>query len=142
MKLAENQQVFKEGIIVFPEQAGQDPYIAASKCPQCGKVYFPKKDFCPACMLDDGMRDIALSPEGVLYTFSVVHLGVSGFKTPYVLGWVEFPQEKVRIAAQIEYDPAKALSELKPGQKVRLAVGKLREIEGGREIIGYRYKPV
>ena len=142
MKLSENQEIFKEGIIVFPDDASKEPYLAASKCPECGKVYFPKKDFCPTCMVEK-MEDAALNNEGVLYTYSVVHLGVRGFKTPYVLGWVEFPEQKVRLAAQIlTDDPLEANKNLKPGQKVKLDIGTLRTLDDGKEIIGYRYKPV
>ena len=140
MKLAENQQIFKEGIIAFPE--GKEAHLIASKCPKCGKVYFPKKDFCPPCMLEEGMEEIAVSNEGSLYTYSIVHLGVRGFKTPYVLGWVDLPKEKLRVAAQIVVDdPLAAQTTLKPGQKLKLSVGLLRTLEDGSEIIGYRYAP-
>jgi uncharacterized OB-fold protein len=141
MKLAENQKIFKEGIIVFPDDTSGEPYLAVSKCPKCGKVYFPKKDFCPVCMVEE-MGNAALSNEGVLYTFTVVHMGVRGFKTPYVLGWVEFPEEKIRLAAQIITDPSEALKKLKPGQKVKLDIGVLRSQEDGTGIVGYRYRPV
>ncbi len=141
MKLAENQQIFKEGIVVFPADESQKPYLAASKCPECGKVYFPKKDFCPVCVRD-GIEEIALSDEALLYTFTIVHLGVKGFKTPYVLGWVEYPKEGLRIAAQILADPQTAPQNLKPGQKLKLNIGPLRTMEDGTEIIGYRYEPV
>jgi uncharacterized OB-fold protein len=142
MKLAKNQRLFKENIIVFPEDEKKEPYLAATKCPKCGKVYFPQKNFCPLCVYDEGMEEIALSNEGKLYTSSTVYLGVKGFKTPYVLGWVEFPEEKIRIAAQIDIEPEQAAEKLKPGQEVRLNIGKLRTLDDGTEIIGYRYKPV
>ncbi|MDR0578290.1 MAG: OB-fold domain-containing protein [Candidatus Accumulibacter sp.] len=141
MKLAENQLIFKEGIIVFPDDPSGEPYLAVSKCPRCGKVYFPKKDFCPTCMVEE-MEDAALSNEGVLYTYTIVHLGVRGFKTPYVLGWIEFPEEKVRLAAQIVTDPIEAPRTLKPRQRVKLDIGVLRSLEDGTEIVGYRYRPV
>jgi uncharacterized OB-fold protein len=141
MKLRDNQKLFKEDIIVFPEDGKAEPYLAASRCPKCAKVFFPKKDFCPLCM-EEHMDEMALSSEGSLYTFTIVHIGVKGFKTPYVLGWVEFPKEKVRIAAQIVTDPLEAPQRLKSGQKVRLDVGALRTMDDGTEIVGYRYRPV
>lgn len=142
MKLAENQRIFKEGIIEFSEDGSREPHLSASRCPKCGKVYFPKKDFCPPCMLEDGMEEIAVSNEGILYTFSIVHMGVRGFKTPYVLGWVDLPREKLRIAAQIVTDaPLAAQETLRPGQKVKLNIGLLRTMEDGTEVIGYRYAP-
>lgn len=141
MKLNDNQVLFKENIIVFPDEPGKEPYLAASKCADCGKVYYPKKDFCPKCMLEN-MLDVAVSNEGVLYTYTTVHLGVKGFKTPYLLGWVDFPEQGIRFAAQIDYDIQQAAAMLKPGQKVKMTLGILRTLENGKEVIGYRYKPV
>jgi uncharacterized OB-fold protein len=71
-----------------------------------------------------------------------VYIGVKGFKTPYVLGWVEFPEEKIRLASQILVDPEKAAEKLRSGQKLVLNIGVLRTLEDGTEIVGYRYEPV
>jgi uncharacterized OB-fold protein len=141
MKLTENQTIFKEGILVFPEDETKEPYLAASKCPQCGKTYYPSKSFCPVCMVEE-MEDAAVDNEGVLYTFTTVYLGVKGFKTPYLLGWVDFPEQKLRFAAQIDYDVQEAQSKLKAGQKVKMTIGVLNTSEDGKEVIGYKYKPV
>lgn len=138
-KLAANQKVFKEGLIAFPEDGRSSPYLLASRCKQCGKIYFPRKQFCPECM-NETMEETALSSEGRLYTSTVVHIGMKGFATPYILGWVDIPGQ-TRLATQIEYDPAKA-SELQPGQKLELVIGKVRTLEDGTEIVGYKYKPV
>jgi uncharacterized OB-fold protein len=140
MKLTDNQVLFKENIIVFPEDETQEPYLAASRCPKCGKYYYPRKGFCPACMIED-MEDVAVDNEGELYALTTVFLGVKGFKTPYLLGWVDFPKQKIRFATQIDYDVNKA-DKLKTGQKLKMTVGVLRTLEDGKEVIGYRYKPV
>jgi hypothetical protein len=79
--------------------------------------------------------------EGELYALTTVFLGVKGFKTPYLLGWVDFPKQKLRFAAQIDYDVNKA-DKLKTGQKLKMAVDVLRTMEDGKEVIGYKYKPV
>jgi uncharacterized OB-fold protein len=141
MKLKENQAIFKDNIIIFPEDETKQPYLAASKCPACGKHYFPRKSFCPACMIEE-MEDAAVDNEGVLYTFTTVFMGAKGFKTPYLLGWVEFPEQKLRVAAQIDYDVQEAQTKLKAGQKVKMSVNVLRTLEDGKEIMGYKYKPV
>jgi benzoylsuccinyl-CoA thiolase BbsA subunit len=90
--------------------------------------------------MNENMADTALSGEGTLYTNTVVHIGVKGFATPYVLGWVDIP-EKIRLVAQIDCDPQKA-SELRSGQKLQLVIGKLRTMADGTEIVGYKYRPV
>ena len=33
-----------------------------------------------------------------------MHIGVKGFETPYILGWVDLP-ERIRLITQIDYDP-------------------------------------
>lgn len=140
MKLADNQVLFKDNIIVFPEDGTKEPYLAASRCPKCGKYYYPRKSFCPVCMIED-MEETAVDNEGELYALTTVFLGVKGFKTPYLLGWVDFPQQKIRFAAQIDYEVNKA-DKLKTGQKLKMTVDVLRTLEDGKEVIGYKYKPV
>ncbi len=141
MKLKENQLLFKDNIIVFPEDETKEPYLAASRCPKCGKYYYPRKSFCPTCMIEE-MEDAAVNNEGVIYAFTTVHLGVKGFKTPYLLAWIEFPEQKIRFAAQIDYDVDEAQTKLKVGQKVKMSVGVLKTLEDGKEVIGYKYKPL
>jgi benzoylsuccinyl-CoA thiolase BbsA subunit len=86
------------------------------------------------------MEEIGLSNHATLYTRTVVHIGVKGFETPYILGWVDLP-EQVRLVTQIDFDPQKA-SELHSGHKLELVIGKLRSLPDGTEIVGYKYRPV
>ena len=134
--MEENQIVFKEGLIGFEENG--EPYLRASRCRQCGKVYFPARDFCTECYASD-MEDVALK-EAELYVYTVVYIGVKGFETPYILAWVTFP-EGPRIVAQLDFPPELA-GELRTGQKLRVKYGKLRTMEDGREVMGYRFRPV
>lgn len=133
------QKLFKEGIIAFPEEKGKKPYMIASKCKKCGKVYFPKREICIECFGEE-LEEVELSREADLYTFTVVHIGVKGFQTPYILAWVTFP-EGVRIVSQLDchLDDAERLV---PGQKLEFVVGKLSNMDDGSEIIGYKFKPI
>ena len=132
----ENQIVFKEGLIGFDENG--EPYLRASRCRQCGHVYFPERGFCTECYASD-MEIVALR-EGELHVYTVVYIGVKGFETPYILAWVTFP-EGPRIVAQIDY-PAEKADDLYSGQKLQVIYGKLRTLEDGKEVMGYRFKPV
>lgn len=134
--MEENQTVFKEGLIGFDADGGA--YLIASRCKKCGHVYFPARDFCTECYSDD-MERIALR-EGELHVYTVVYIGVKGFETPYILAWVTFP-EGPRIVAQLDF-PAERAGELYTGVKLRTVYGRLRTLEDGREIMGYRFKPV
>lgn len=137
--LTENQRIFKEGLIVFPEDEGSAPYLVGSRCTQCGQLYFPRKPFCAECM-NEAVEDCALSNTGALYTNTVVHIGVKGFATPYVLGWVDLPGG-IRLATQIDCDPRDAAN-LRSGQPLELVIGKLRTLPDGTEIVGYKYRPI
>jgi len=137
--LKQNQKLFREGLIRFPANDDGLPHLLASRCSECGKVYFPPKQFCAECM-NEQMDEIGLSNQATLYTSTVVHIGVKGFETPYILGWVDLP-EQVRLVTQIEFEPQRA-SELHSGQKLELVVGKLRSLPDGTEIVGYKYRPV
>jgi uncharacterized OB-fold protein len=137
--LKDNQKVFREGLIQFPTGGDAPPHLLASRCSKCGKVYFPSKQFCAECM-NEQMEEIGLSNRATLYTSTVVHIGVKGFETPYILGWVDL-LEQVRLVTQIEFDPQRA-SELHAGQKLELVIGKLRSLPDGTEIVGYKYRPV
>jgi benzoylsuccinyl-CoA thiolase BbsA subunit len=90
--------------------------------------------------MNERLEEIGLSNYGTLYTKTVVHMGVKGFETPYILGWVDLP-EKIRLVTQIVYDPQKA-ADLVTGQKLELVIGKLRTLEDGTEIVGYKYRPI
>lgn len=135
-RLGDNQQLMKEGIIVFPEN--DDPYIAGSRCQKCGTLHFPARPLCPKCYSEE-MAPAELSREGSIYCFTVVHLGVKGFKTPYILAWVDLDES--RLAAQIDWDSQRA-DELRPGQKVKLSVDVLRPGADGTEIVGYKFVPI
>ena len=135
--MKEFQVMFKEGLVGFDE-AGM-PYLEASRCPKCGKYFFPAREFCTECYCEQ-MESVPLSREGELYTYTVVSIGVKGFPTPYILAWITFP-EGPRIVAQVEFDPEQA-DRLYTGMKMRLEVGCLRVLEDGTEVMGYKFKPL
>ena len=113
--------------------------MIAAKCKACGKVYFPRRVICTECFSEE-LEEVALSREATLHTFTVVHIGVKGFATPYILAWVTFP-EGVRIVSQLDCSVEDA-ERLKPGQKLTFVVGKLKEKDDGTEVMGYQFRPV
>jgi uncharacterized OB-fold protein len=136
VKLGENQKLIKEGVLAFPEN--EDPYIAGSRCRQCGKLHYPARPLCTECYSEE-MDPAALSREGTIYSMTTVYLGVKGFKTPYILAWVDLDES--RLAAQIDWDPER-VGELRHGQKVRVVADVLRQDDDGKEIVGYKFRPI
>jgi uncharacterized OB-fold protein len=94
---------------------------------------FPEDDVCTECYSED-VEDAALSRDGTIYAITRVELGVKGFKTPYLLGWVDIDNSKSRLAAQIDWDPDR-FKELKSGMRVHLTVDVLRTADDGAEIV-------
>jgi uncharacterized OB-fold protein len=87
--------------------------LQGSQCVPCGETAFPVRAFCPKC----GGRELAtidLPVEGVLYSFSVVHVSASR-PTPYVIGYVDL-SNGVRVLAGIRGSS----ESLRPDQSVHL----------------------
>lgn len=108
--------------------------LHGTKCAHCGAVAFPDHRLCPACGAHSGQFKVELSPTGVLYTFSEIHVAPKGFSTPYAVGYVDLP-EGVRLFGQIEGRAA----DLKVGQKVAIILGTVRT-DAGRPVISYKFK--
>jgi uncharacterized OB-fold protein len=72
--------------------------LAASRCPVCGFVVFPRQPWCPRCT-GTGTEDAELGPAGTLVAFTGVHHPAPGSKVapPYAVGLAEF-EPGVRVA--------------------------------------------
>lgn len=137
--LKENQCLVWEGIFKFPSQEGDPIRLLGVQCKSCGKVFFPKREICPNCFTDNTMVDYALSTEGKIYSYTVVHYPTPlGIEVPYAFGFVDLPQDDVRVLSLFtEWES------LKIDMDVRLTVEKLyKDKDDGKEIIGYKFKPL
>lgn len=111
--------------------------LFGSRCTACGMTHFPPKDGCPDCYAETAER-IPLSRTGTVYAYTVVHAALPGFKAPYPLLQVDFP-EGVRVVGQlVGLDDT---SSVHPGMQVVLDTGPVRTDESGDEVIGYRFVP-
>lgn len=96
---------------------GTDPKrrLQGSECASCGEKAFPVRAFCPGC----GGRELAaidLPSEGMLYSYSVVHVSASR-PTPYAIGYVDLANG-VRVLAGLRG----ASERFHPDQPVRLVI--------------------
>jgi uncharacterized OB-fold protein len=73
--------------------------LSGQHCDDCGKTLFPKTGVCPACR-SEKVSDILLPTQGVLYSWSVVHVAPKPWVTPYVIGYVDLPNG-VRVFSHI-----------------------------------------
>lgn len=118
------------------EETNGEPALIGSKCRSCGQVLFPAKSVCLNCMSPD-VEFIKLSRDGKLYTYTTVYMASEHFPPPYMVGWIELPED-IRIFSQIRGWQEHTL---KIGTNMRLYIETLWQDED-REVIGFVFRPV
>ena len=130
-----NEPVFFHPDLFVVPTDGKAPYLLGYTCEACKKTWFPKLDICPDCWAD--LKQISLS-KGKLYSYSIIHVGQRGIKSPYAVGYVDFP-ENVRIYAQLAIPHEK----IKLGMDVEVVEGVVRiDKSGNPTVMSYMFKAV
>jgi len=130
-----------QGLYTVPCYSNAKSALVASQCSLCNEIYFPKKDvnFCAHCQ-HEALKDITLSREGQISTFTVVTQQPAGgfYKgpVPYAYGFVDLP-EGVRIKTQFKGD----FRVLQAGLTVELCIEKLYENKEGEPVYTYMFRP-
>ncbi len=128
-------QSFRPGELeLYPDGTGR---LLGSKCSSCGAHFFPVRDACSGCLSRD-LETIRFATQGVLYTYSVVRQSLPKYPTPYVLAYVDFP-ENVRIMGQVS---GCEIEEVKIGMRMELSIEPFGEDAEGNQLTGYRFKPL
>jgi len=112
------------------------PVLIGGCCGGCGARSFPRALVCTECMSED-IEPVALGTEGTLYSYSVVHQAPKGWRVPYVVGYVDLP-DNVRVFAHLDADP-KTLAIDMP---VTLATGVVADDASGAALSSYVFKPL
>lgn len=109
---------------------GDRLHLAASRCAECERVDFPRRDTCPACL--SPTSDATLS-EGTLSGFtSVLHPPPGAeVETPYHIGVVAFP-EGISVLGQLLVD---SLDDVAIGDRAEVVA---TEVEG---TVTYAFRP-
>jgi uncharacterized OB-fold protein len=101
------------------------PRLLGTRCGDCGCVSFPARDFCPRCHADGPHPRVPLSRQGRIFSYTVVRQAPAGWKTPYVLAYVDLPEE-VRVLAQVHAAP----DQVRLGQAVHLVLHEMVDASG------------
>lgn len=117
--------------------------LAGTKCRDCGEVSFGTYSTCSACASEE-VEPVALSPEGTLWTYTVVYHcppgQYRGPKDPFIPfgeGLVELP-EGVRVLSVLDCD----IDKIRIGMKLRFAPYPLYINKEGDEVIAWKFKAV
>jgi uncharacterized OB-fold protein len=81
---------------------------------------------------------MGLSNGGKLYTFTVMRTPVSGYREPYAIGYVDFP-EGVRVFGHIEMNESISL---RCDMPMKTEIGEIKRDANGQAVIGYRFAPM
>ena len=71
--------------------------LAGTKCEKCGRVFFPARRNCPRCLDDQFTKQITLSTQGTLQSFSVSKVAPPGYSIPHAQGYVDLADHGPRI---------------------------------------------
>ena len=110
--------------------------LLANRCGSCGKIYFPKLEFCAECF-GVHLTDIPLSRRGRLYTYTITHMPSAHFEPPFANGFVD-TDEGARVYAPLVIREDKPF---KVGMEMEMVVETLWQ-EGEKEMVGFRFRPV
>jgi len=115
----------------------RDLMLKGCKCTDCGKMFFPPRDRCPACLKSE-MTPSPLNATGTIYSYTTVHIPSKNFKPPYTVGYVELKNSNVRVFGQIHF---KQDQPLRIGMPMKMVIGHLWDEPDGRKMTGYYFEP-
>jgi hypothetical protein len=81
--------------------------LTTTECRACGKISWPPKIVCNACMSDD-MQWVDFPDTGRIYAFTIQQAGIPpGFDAPLVTALIDFDNDVRIISVLIDTDPDK-----------------------------------
>ena len=117
------------------------PYLAGSKCRNCGEVYIGEREVCGKCFSRGKMDAVKLASTGKLYNFTVVHRNFPGVPVPFISAIVDVDGGgtlKGNLLG-VEPDPAK----IKFDMPVKITIKDAgRKDKDGNSYIAYFFEPL
>ncbi|MYN13899.1 hypothetical protein GSY71_12195 [Pusillimonas sp. TS35] len=118
-----------------PSKAGQ-AVLTAKQCTSCGAGYLPAIATCVQCS-GTTFRDLPLSHQGALYTYTIVHGSGGVWPKVYAIGYVDYP-EGVRVCGHISETESGALQIGMPMSAHETTLYKDKE---GVDVKCFRFEP-
>ncbi|GKT07433.1 Zn-ribbon domain-containing OB-fold protein [Desulforhabdus sp. TSK] len=126
---------FHPDLLEVPEDCSS-PFLKGYRCKSCGQLDFPNLNPCPNCWGEE-FEIVPLSRRGKLYSYADIFIGQPGLQTPYIIGYVDLP-ENLRIFAMLDGE----VGSFQCGEEVELTVGEIRKNRDGLPILSYKFKKV
>lgn len=130
-------EVFREGLFEVREDGSG--HLLTNRCERCGINFFPRRKKCIRCYRSDRLKDAVISRNGKLYTYATVYQGLPAFVTPYMIGYVDFEEEGLRVFAQLTGCTS---DELEVGGEMELVFEEMSLREGEGKKVTYKFRPV
>ena len=118
--------------------AGEEAALIGSRCPDCGKHFFPRRHVCLNCSRQ-GLDEVPLSRRGKVWTFTIVRQTppASLTRAPYAIAYVELP-EGVRVETILTGDP----EAVRIGMDVEFVLEKVGTSAEGADMMAFKFRPV
>ncbi len=119
-------------------ELGEEPHLVAQECARCAALYFDRRNACARCSgTEFGPR--ALSTEGVLKAYTIVHRAPKGLDAPYTSCVVELEGGGVvKATLRGVTDPQLITRDL----KVRLVTFPAGQDDDGTTAIAFGFEPI
>ena len=121
--------------IIAIDPADRREKLSASCCAECKSLTFPPAPLCSKC----GSQKVApapLSEHGKLYSYSVLHVGARGWPAPYVLGYVDLPED-VRVFSHIEGAPEALRIDMPVSLQIREPIKNAED----QDVLAFAFRP-
>jgi uncharacterized protein len=113
------------------------PHLVAHECTSCGARFFDRRNACASCSGTE-FRNVDVSTDGVLQSFTIVSFAAPGVSVPFVAGIVDCEGTTVRgNVVNTDPDP----EHVRLGMKLRLTTFPIGTDSAGTEAIGYGFEP-
>jgi len=135
-KSPKKQVPLKPGLFKIPDKAGEEPYLIASKCKECGTYFFPIRVICLNCGAE-AMEETPLKGRGKVYTYTIARQQLPGalVQVPYVIAIVSMEE-----GCQVHTPVTEGWESIKIDMEAEVYFEKVREDEEGNDVLAYKFK--
>lgn len=126
----------REGLFKINEDGSG--YLLTNRCERCDLSFFPRRSKCIKCLEEDKLKNTTLSKSGKLYTYSTIYRGTPSFNVPYMVGYIDFEDEGLRVFSQLTGCKP---NELEVGMEMELVFEEMDMSEKDRRRMVYKFKP-